>query len=268
VWNLLSNAVKFTPEQGTVRVELHQREGQVRLLVSDTGQGISPDFLPYVFERFRQGDSSSSRSVGGLGLGLAIVRHLVEMHGGTVEARSEGRGKGASFLVCLPARANRILATPNDQQGETIQTSTALQGLRVLIVDDQPDILDMLQDMLSQTGAHVVICGSADKALAFLETHTMDLLISDIAMPIRDGYWLIEQIRAHQREQISRLPAIALTAYVRVEDRARLFEAGFQLYIAKPVDPDEMLALVASLVQQGAIAPAAFNSSVAEHEQR
>jgi PAS domain S-box-containing protein len=274
VWNLLSNAVKFTPEQGSVRVELQQRDGQAQLLVSDTGQGISPDFLPYVFERFRQGDSSSSRSVGGLGLGLAIVRHLVEMHGGTVEAHSAGVGKGASFIVCLPARANVTIAIPNDQQGEAIQAPTKLHGLRVLIVDDQSDILDMLQDLFSQAGALVITSGSADEALERLETWPVDLLISDIAMPTRDGYWLIEQIRAHQREQISKLPAIALTAYVRTEDRARLLEAGFQLSIAKPVDADEMLALVASMVQQGAIPPLAsadnayaFSSSVAGSEQ-
>lgn len=255
VWNLLSNATKFTPPGGhiQVRLELHRRDAQ--LSVSDNGQGISPAFLPYVFDRFSQADSTSTRIQGGLGLGLAIVRHLVELHGGTVEAASVGEGWGSTFIVRLPLVSDEGLAeraaahsmpleSPRDKRCPPV-----LDGRRILLVDDQPDILELIHEILVPCGVIVRTCDTAQAALETLRTWKPDVLVSDIAMPGNDGYWLIGQVRALAPEDGGATPAVALTAYVRVEERLHVLGAGFQLYVPKPIDPDELLAVVARLVQ-------------------
>jgi PAS domain S-box-containing protein len=249
VWNLLSNAVKFTPSGGTVRVRLEARDGQALLIVSDTGQGISPEFLPYVFDRFRQAESTSSRAHGGLGLGLAIVRHLVEMHGGTVQVESAGAGMGATFTVRLPLVAGAAAADSSALEAQDVVAPCppGLEGVRVLLVDDQPDIVELLQDMLAPCGAVIRTATAARDALVLLRAWQPDVLVSDIAMPGEDGYWLIDSVRGLAPEQGGHIPAIALTAYVRVEDRMRVLAAGFQLYVPKPVEPAELLDAIARL---------------------
>jgi PAS domain S-box-containing protein len=251
VWNLLANAVKFTPTGGTITVTLAAEEGHVLLTVQDTGQGISAAFLPFVFDRFRQADGTTSRAAGGLGLGLAIVRHLVELHGGGVEAHSDGVGQGATFHVRLPLASERagavhvegaLQATDNDDG-----CPPELAGLRVLLVDDQPEILELLEEIFAGCGASVQACTNAQEALATLRAWRTDVLVSDIAMPGEDGYWLIEQLRALPPEQGGATPAVALTAYVRVEDRLRVLAAGFDQYVPKPVEPTELRAVVAGL---------------------
>ena len=255
-WNLLSNAIKFTPQEGVIIVEVRPRDGHVQLIVRDSGQGISADFLPYVFERFRQADSSSLRANSGLGLGLAIVRHIVELHGGTIRVQSDGVDHGATFTVTLP----RILPTPPLEP--TLQTDAAsgaanerppvLGGVRVLVVDDQPDILAFLEETLRQSGAVVEARTTARDALAALGAWLPDVLVSDIAMPGEDGYWLIDRVRALPRKAGGATLAVALTAYVRVEEQMRVLGAGFQHYVSKPIDPAELEAVVASLVRSNA----------------
>jgi PAS domain S-box-containing protein len=251
VWNLLSNAAKFTPAGGLVSVRLERDAHEARLTVSDTGQGISPSFLPFVFDRFRQADSSSQRAQGGLGLGLAIVRHLVELHGGTAEATSRGPGMGAAFTVRLPlAQALADLPAAGAEPDDRLEDCPPeLRGLRVLVVDDQPEILELLEEILAPCGATVVTCDSARAALARLRAWRPDLLVSDIAMPGEDGYWLIRAVRELAPEQGGATPAVALTAYVRVDDRLRVLEAGFQQYVPKPVEPDELRAVLAGVVR-------------------
>ncbi len=250
VWNLVSNAVKFTPSGGRVVVRLGREGAAAQISVSDSGRGISPAFLPFVFERFRQADGTSSRQHSGLGLGLSIVRHLVELHGGAVAAASDGEGRGARFTVQLPGLA-RLAPTPADAfpDGAGLSDSgpAALAGLRVLVVDDQPEIGLMLGEVLAGGGALVEVCTAAREALARLEQWRPDLLVSDIAMPEQDGYWLIERLRALPPERGGAIPAVALTAYVRAEDRVRVLAAGFQRYVPKPVEPDELLAVLAGL---------------------
>jgi PAS domain S-box-containing protein len=253
VWNLLSNAVKFTPSGGAIMVQLAPDGGEALLSVSDTGQGISPAFLPYVFDRFRQADGATNRSTGGLGLGLAIVRHLVELHGGTVQVASDGEGRGATFSVRLPlAIGNAFPATASsavgpDNAGE--ECPPELAGLRVLVVDDQPQILALLEEILTTCGAVVQACGSAHEALETVRSWRPDVLVSDIAMPGEDGYWLIEQVRALSPDRGGAVPAVALTAYVRMEDRLRVLAAGFEQYLPKPVEPTELRAIVASVAR-------------------
>ncbi len=249
VWNLLSNAVKFTPPGGDIAVELGQASGNAVLRVRDNGQGIHPEFLPYVFDRFRQADSSSKRRVGGLGLGLAIVRHLVELHGGTAEAASDGPGQGATFTVRLPltrmgAPAPQDSAAPHP---EPDSGALALHGIRVLVVDDQPAIVDLLAKLLASDGAAVQSCASAQEALALLRAWRPDVLVSDIAMPDADGYWLIQRIRSLPPDQGGATPAVALTAYVRTDDRRRVLAAGFQQYLPKPVEAAALRDAVAQL---------------------
>jgi PAS domain S-box-containing protein len=255
VWNLLSNAVKFTPAGGSIAVDLRQLAGQALLAVRDNGQGISPEFLPYVFERFRQAEGASTRANGGLGLGLAIVRHLIEMHGGTVRVHSDGLGKGAAFTVTLPLAASVASRDPAyGQRGDEAAGKAAdecpseLSGLRVLVVDDQPDILALLEETLLQCGAVVRKHDAARAALAELRDWRPDLLLSDIAMPGEDGYWLIRHVRDLPRDQGGGTLAVALTAYVRPEDRARVLDAGFHHYMPKPVDPGELRHTLAHLV--------------------
>jgi len=247
-WNLLANAAKFTPAGGTIMVRLRPRGAQAELTVSDTGKGISPDFLPYVFDRFRQADGTSHRAHGGLGLGLAIVRHLVELHGGSVRAASDGDGRGATFTVSLPlAGAEPPGASTVAEDLLASGCPPELAGLRVLLVDDQPDIVELLQELLSPCGAVVQTSGSAPEALELVRAWRPDVLVSDIAMPGEDGYWLIERVRDLPPGQGGLTPAVALTAYVRMEDRVRVLGAGFQLYVPKPVEAAALRSAIARL---------------------
>ncbi|WGV24694.1 hybrid sensor histidine kinase/response regulator [Halotia branconii] len=253
VWNLLSNAVKFTAKEGIVTLQLERINSRVQIRVSDTGGGIAPEFLPHVFERFRQADSSTTRSHGGLGLGLAIVRHLVELHGGTVSAESPGIGQGATFIVNLPMKAVAINVKQPEQLAsvnpdcEDPNSLPTLNGLRVLVVDDEPDARQLIATVLGQYGAQVMAVASAFEALLAVPQFHPDILVSDIGMPQEDGYALIRQLRTLSQEQGGRIPAVALTAYARTEDRTQALLAGFQLHVPKPVNPTELAAVVANL---------------------
>ncbi|HEY8563409.1 MAG TPA: PAS domain-containing protein [Pyrinomonadaceae bacterium] len=257
VWNLVSNAVKFTPAGGRVRLGLEKVDSHVEITVSDTGKGIRPEFLPFIFDRFRQADQTTTRRQGGLGLGLSIARQIVEMHGGTVQVESAGEGKGASFVVKLPAAIAALHDEPNDspsalpaaEKQTRFDEPAELEGLRVLVVDDEADSRGLLGAILEQCRADATVCGSAAEALQALDEAVFDLLISDIGMPEMDGYMLIGKIRCRAPEQGGRLPAIALTAYARAEDRVRALKAGFQTHISKPVEPAELIAVVASVVK-------------------
>ena len=259
VWNLLSNAVKFTPNGGRVDIRLERLDSDVQITVCDTGKGISADFLPLVFDRFRQADSTSTRKYGGLGLGLAIVRQIIEMHGGTVHAESRGEGQGATFTVRIPIRGigdkedtkpRGGLVFPIVAQITPFVCSPQIYGLRVLLVDDQPDMLEMLRAALEQQcRAKVRTSVDVVTALDVFQQWKPDVLISDIAMPGEDGYTLITKVRALERQSGKRTPAIALTAYVRVEDRARVLQAGYDRFLPKPVEPSELFATLASLIQ-------------------
>jgi len=256
IWNLLSNAVKFTSEGGSVEARLSRTEGHVEITVTDTGMGIEPQFLPYVFDRFRQADSTSTRKYSGLGLGLAIVRHVVEMHGGTVAASSPGKGQGATFKVRFPraseilVQAQKRLERPEWQlptQPDQMDDKQNLKGVRVLVVDDDLDTLEMVKVILQNRGAEVTTASSAAEALEDLEDSLPDALVSDLAMPEQDGYELIEAIRQRGPQRGGNIPAVALTAYARVEDRVRALRAGFQMHVPKPVDASELVAVVANL---------------------
>jgi PAS domain S-box-containing protein len=257
-WNLISNAVKFTPKGGRVDVRLARAGQYIEVTVGDTGMGISEQFLPHVFERFRQSDSSTTRAHGGLGLGLAIVRHLVEMHGGTVSAASGGEGRGAEFTVRLPrAGGVELQSGVRDlesrralEAGHVEAVSSDLTGLRVLVVDDEPDTLEVLRAGLSRYGAEVYAASSSADALEAVLSWKPDLIVSDLGMPGEDGFALIEKVRALSPAQGGNTPAAALTAYAREEDRTRTIAAGFQAHIPKPVDPATLAALVAGLAKQ------------------
>ena len=257
VWNLLSNAIKFTPKGGRVQVRLERVDSHLEIGVSDTGIGIKPEFLPHVFERFRQADQTTTRQYGGLGLGLAIVRQLVELHGGTVGADSAGEGKGATFTVRLPV----VPIYQNETQGEHVHPTARetlpsydcperLDGLKVLVVDDEPDTRDLLKFGLSQCGAHVTVAGSTQEAMEAIEKERPELLISDIGMPMEDGYGLIRRVRALSVEAGGRVPAIALTAYARTEDRLKALRSGYHMHVPKPVELSELVAVAASLIQR------------------
>ncbi|MBD1815287.1 ATP-binding protein [Microcoleus vaginatus DQ-U2] len=256
VWNLLSNAVKFTPKDGRVHILLQRVNSHVEITVSDTGAGISSDFLPFVFDRFSQHDSTTTRSYGGLGLGLAIVRQLVELHGGTVTVVSPGIGQGTTFTVKLPVMIIHLppsapeplnpLVEPNGR----FQTSPTLEGLQILVVEDEADALELLSTILEKYGADVMAVASVKEALTIIETATdrsPDVLVSDIGMPDEDGYSLIRKLRQVEAQRGGRLPAIALTAYARNDDRQQSLLAGFQMHLTKPVDAAELVAVVASL---------------------
>ena len=254
VWNLVSNAIKFTPKGGQVQARLERVNSHVEITVTDTGKGIDPEFVPYVFERFRQADSSSTRVYSGLGLGLAIVRHLVELHGGTVRAHSEGEDKGATFTVKLPLMPVRVKRHLDGQVYPTVagvpfDNSPALNGVRVLIVDDEVDSREFLVAALEQCEAKVFAFASASEALEALLRLKPDVLVSDIAMPLEDGYSLIRKVRQLSAEQGGQIPAIALTAYARAEDRMKALASGFQSHIPKPVEPAELATVVASLAK-------------------
>jgi PAS domain S-box-containing protein len=253
VWNLLMNAVKFTPRGGRVQVHLQRVNSHVEIVVSDTGLGMSADVLPFIFDRFRQGDSSSTRVHTGLGLGLALVKHLVELHGGDVTAQSPGQGKGATFIVTLPLTIAEISAGPAPREHPTAASLelptlvTRLDGVRVLVVDDDRDALDLASAILSQAGAVVKTCSSASEALQAFPQWRPDVLVSDIEMPGEDGYALIRKIRALESERTGKTPAVALTAYGRVQDRMLALTAGFNMHVPKPVDPGELTTIIASL---------------------
>jgi PAS domain S-box-containing protein len=252
VWNLVSNAVKFTPAGGRVRVEVRAAGADgVELAVTDTGQGISPEVLPFVFERFRQGDSSTTRAHGGLGLGLALVRHLVELHGGTVSASSDGDGCGATFVVRLPRAvpagragdASRVPGGMRDALGP--DGAPSLQGTRVLVVDDDQDALDLTRTILESARADVRTCESAAAAVDVLRDWVPHVMLCDLAMPDEDGYGLLDSVHAIERARGVHVPAIALTAFGRLEDRARTLKAGFTMHLSKPADPTELVSAVA-----------------------
>jgi signal transduction histidine kinase/CheY-like chemotaxis protein len=253
VWNLATNAIKFTPKGGRVEVRLQRVASEIHLTISDSGQGIAPDFLPHVFDRFRQADGGTTRRHGGLGLGLALVRHLAEAHGGTIQVASEGEGKGATFLVRLPVRSVRVVSSPvspavADGTAHAGPPQGSLAGITVLVVDDEADARELLGLTLTSHGAEVRTVGSAAAALEALRAHPPMLLVSDIGMPITDGYELIRQVRALPTEA-AQIPAVALTAYAREEDRRRALEAGFGTYLSKPVEPSEIVRVVERLVR-------------------
>jgi len=246
IWNLLSNAVKFTPNGGRINVRVEQDGTDARVTVKDTGQGIDSEFLPRVFDRFRQADSSTTRSFGGLGLGLAIVRHLVELHGGTVSAQSDGVNKGATFSTTFPLLADRSEAVALAQNGETYEFRS-LDGLRVLIVDDEPEAREIISTVIMRTGAEVTACTTATEALAKLAEWKPDVILSDIAMPDEDGYSFIGKVRSLPRDKGGETPAAALTAYARDVDRRQALAAGYQMHIAKPIGASQLVHMVARL---------------------
>jgi signal transduction histidine kinase/CHASE1-domain containing sensor protein/ActR/RegA family two-component response regulator len=244
VWNLLSNAVKFTENGGRVCVKVSQGAGVVEVGVSDTGQGINSEFLPYVFDRFRQADSTTTRQHGGLGLGLAIARHLVEIHGGTIRAESPGIGKGATFTIRLPLLEQEA-RSPQVDRNQILQAPQLLSGLNVLLVDDDSDTLTLMTTALKKRHANVTAVSSAGEAIQAISRKRPDVLVSDIAMPDEDGYGLIEKIRRLENGATQQIPAVAITAYAKEEDRERALSAGFQIYLAKPVELTELISVVA-----------------------
>jgi signal transduction histidine kinase/ActR/RegA family two-component response regulator len=253
VWNLLMNAVKFSDEGGRVQVQLQRSNSHVEIVVSDAGQGIHPGLLPFIFDRFRQADRSSARAQGGLGLGLALVKHLVELHGGTVVAHSAGRGEGAMFTVKLPLSIAAITEGPGPRAHRTapvtelVASGVRLDGVRVLVVDDDHDALELATAILTGAGAVVRTCGSAAEALTALQEWRPDVLVSDIEMPGEDGYVLIRKLRALGPEQGGKTPAVALTAYGRTQDRMLSLGAGYSMHVPKPVDPGELTTIIASV---------------------
>jgi PAS domain S-box-containing protein len=256
MWNLLSNAVKFTPKGGLVQVRLERVDSHAEITVSDTGQGIAPGFLPHVFEHFRQEDGTTTRRHGGLGLGMAITRHIVELHGGSVSVHSPGEGAGSTFVVALPvmivhapsaAPASSRGAGPADASLVSLQDLPSLEGLHVLVVDDQQDGRELVAAVLRGRGARVTSTDSAEDAVAKVSSLRPDVLISDIEMPNEDGYSLIARARALGKEGGGAIPAIALTAHARFGDRMRALEAGYQIHVPKPVDPAELVMIVANV---------------------
>jgi len=255
VWNLLTNAVKFTPKGGRIQVLLERVNSHVELSVSDSGIGIKPEFLPYVFERFRQEDSSTTRRHGGLGLGLAIVKQLTELHGGSVRAKSPGEGQGSTFVVSLPitvvhedACSPEKVRPRKHEESEFDYSATPLSGIKVLVVDDEPDARQLIHRVMTECGAEVALARSAEEAIKLIESCRPDIMVSDVGMPEQDGYDLIRRVRASVAAKT--LPAVALTAFARSEDRRRALLAGFQTHVSKPVEPAELIAVVASLVER------------------
>jgi CheY-like chemotaxis protein len=266
MWNLLTNAAKFTPAGGGVSVTLRCEQGEVVVRVQDTGMGIAPDFLPHVFERFRQADASTTRSQSGLGLGLAICRQLVELHGGTIEAASGGLGKGATLTVRLPLASAHVPAHAvghDIPQGELRSQPSAplhdLVGARVLVVDDEPDARELVQQILRGHGAIVDSAANAEDALARLQATAHDVLVSDIGMPVTDGFELIRRVRSDPERSIAAVKAIALTALTREQDEARALRSGFDAFLPKPLDSAALIDAVARL------RPRALNGGASGH---
>jgi CheY-like chemotaxis protein/anti-sigma regulatory factor (Ser/Thr protein kinase) len=252
VWNLVNNAVKFTPKGGRIQVLLERVNSHIEISVVDTGIGIRPEFLPRVFDRFRQADASTTRRHGGLGLGLAIVKQLVEMHGGVVRVKSPGEGQGSTFTVSLPVSivhpepvTVRNLSPPKNENTENLCQDGTLAGVRVLVLDDEADARQLMRRVLSKCEAEVALASSAAEAFDLVETFLPDVIVSDVGMPDVDGYDFIRRVRAKRPSNV--LPAAALTAFARAEDRKHALLAGFQTHLAKPVDPAELIAVVASL---------------------
>ncbi|HXI31726.1 MAG TPA: ATP-binding protein, partial [Vicinamibacterales bacterium] len=254
MWNLLSNAIKFTPKGGHVHVGLDLTAEDLRIVVADDGQGIDADFLPHVFDRFRQADSTMARPHGGLGLGMAIVRHLIELHGGTITVASDGIGKGATFVVTLPVRPPAAEAVPHIEQRSVPRDSTAashvsLDGISVLVVDDEPDAREVLALVLEERGATVTAVQSAAAALRVLKKSVPDVLVSDVGMPGVDGHALIRQVRGLPESEGGQIPAVALTAYATSGDSAKAIAAGFTRHVTKPIVPSEIVEIVAMLAE-------------------
>lgn len=249
MWNLLTNAVKFTPSGGRVTVTLTQTGNMAQIQVADTGKGIHPDFLPHVFEYFRQEDGSTTRKFGGLGLGLAIVRQIVEMHGGTVSVTSLGENQGTTFTVQLPVMQQDVVLVPEPPLLESALTTAPLEGIQVLLIDDDRDTREFQTFLLEQSGAEVITASSASEALQLLDQFTPDILLSDIGMPDMDGYLLMQQIRARPTNWGQQVPAIALTAYASELDQQKALQVGFQSHISKPVDGDTLIQLITQFVQ-------------------
>ncbi|MEO6368263.1 MAG: ATP-binding protein, partial [Steroidobacteraceae bacterium] len=256
LWNLLTNAIKFTPARGHIRVSLEKVAGNLELCVEDSGEGISPEFLPFVFDRFRQADASTTRRHGGLGLGLSIVRQIAELHGGSARVASAGAGKGASFIISLPVSTLRespgllqrsSLALAPADGGEPGTPAQEIDGLRILLVDDEPDARAMIQRLLHEHGAKVTSAGSAAEAMEKLRRGSFDILLSDIGMPGEDGYSLIRRVRALPATEGGRIHAIALTAFARAEDRTRAIAAGFTTHLTKPVEAVELVTKLAAV---------------------
>jgi CheY-like chemotaxis protein len=254
VWNLLSNAVKFSPKGGKVDLMLQRVNSHIEITVHDAGVGIAPDFLPLLFQRFRQRDSSTTRRHTGLGLGLSIVKQLVELHGGSVKAESAGEGQGATFTVNLPVRAvHERSVTPREHPTSAMKSASgpvpeySLAGLKVLVVDDEADARDLVKSVLSDVGADVATAVSADEGLALLASQRPDVIVSDIGMPECDGYQFMRTIRQLGAVAGGRTPAIALTAFARSEDRTRAMLAGYQVHVSKPIEPQELVATIKSL---------------------
>jgi CheY-like chemotaxis protein len=259
VWNLVSNAVKFTPRGGRVQIVVARVDSHVEIRVSDTGEGITPDFLPRIFERFSQADSSATRRHGGLGIGLALVKQLVELHGGRVRAASDGPGLGATFVIELPvavlSRGESLYLRQHPTApapAPSLYAPVPLRGARLLLVDDEPDALELLKEVLEQCEADVSVARSTDEALALLRERSFDVIVSDVGMPDRNGYELIMEARKGG----VRTPALALTAFARPEDRTKALVAGYQAHVSKPIDTAELLATIASLLER-AVGPAA-----------
>lgn len=242
--------MKFTPHGGKICVRVEHNGSDACVIVGDTGQGIEAEFLPRVFDRFRQADSSTTRSFGGLGLGLAIVRHLVELHGGTVSAHSDGLNKGATFTATFPLLADRTEPVAVAHNELTLAELHSLDGLRVLLVDDEPEARQIISTVITRTGAEVQACESANEALAKLVEWKPDVILSDIAMPGEDGYSFIGKVRALPREKGGDTPAAALTAYARDVDRRQALDAGYQMHIAKPIGASQLVTMIARLARR------------------
>lgn len=254
VYNLLSNAVRHTPRGGNVVVEVVRQNDDVEIAVTDTGEGIERELLPHIFERFRQGEGGTTRRYGGLGLGLAIVKHIVELHGGSISVASEGRGTGAKFTVRAPVAAARVRDGQQTRgssrraiENAAVQKRPELAGLRALVVDDDPDARELVATVLAFSDVDVVTAGSAEEALERFAERVPDVLVSDIGMPGTDGYSLVETVRRRPADQGGRTPAIALTAFARLEDRTRALLAGYTMHVAKPIEPSELLVVVAAV---------------------
>jgi CheY-like chemotaxis protein/anti-sigma regulatory factor (Ser/Thr protein kinase) len=253
-WNLLTNAVKFTPANGRIHVVLERVNSHVQISVEDSGIGIKPEFIAFAFDRFRQADASTTRNHGGLGLGLSIVRHLVEQHGGTVRVKSRGESQGTTFIVALPVSVIRREETGRYARADFTDVDPFslqlpnLRGITALVVDDELDSRTLVGRLIEESGGRAILAGGAGEAVDVLSRERVDVLVSDVGMPDRDGYTLIREVRKANLLGLGRIPAIALTAYARTEDRQRALLAGYQMHLAKPIEPRELIAGIASLV--------------------
>jgi CheY-like chemotaxis protein len=262
VWNLLCNGVKFTPRGGSIHVDIRRTDQMAQISIADTGEGIPGEFLPYVFDRFQQADPSTTRKHGGLGLGLAIARHLVETHGGAIKAQSAGEGRGSTFIVQLPITEKPWTSVPQfDPQKSRPLRETAgpvpdvdLTGVKVLAIDDSDDTRELLREILEEHGADVRTATSAAQGHAVLAVWKPDVIVCDIGMPDEDGYSFIKKLRSTPAEDGADTPAIALTGYVRVEDRMRALAAGYQMFVPKPIEPREFTATIAALLRRDNVA--------------